>query len=112
MGFWQGRFLVARDIGTPEGLDVANVGFGVQWWFEVQWPFGWIAVPLWLPFALIAIPTVYFWFTDRRLPRPGQCTQCGYNLQGLTSKRCPECGDVIESHPINGKVASYNEQDI
>ena len=26
-------------------------------------------------------------------PLDGHCEECGYNLQGLESKRCPECGE-------------------
>ncbi len=26
--------------------------------------------------------------------RRNQCTACGYNLTGLTSDRCPECGEA------------------
>lgn len=28
----------------------------------------------------------------QRLEQSGCCLQCGYNLRGLTSERCPECG--------------------
>ncbi|MCP4251307.1 MAG: hypothetical protein GY778_30090 [bacterium] len=28
----------------------------------------------------------------RRKPRPGRCDQCGYDLTGNVSGRCPECG--------------------
>jgi hypothetical protein len=28
---------------------------------------------------------------------PGHCRDCGYNLTGLTSDRCPECGRTLES---------------
>ncbi len=27
----------------------------------------------------------------------GHCYDCGYNLTGLTSERCPECGRTLES---------------
>ncbi len=26
---------------------------------------------------------------------PGHCKDCGYNLTGLTSSRCPECGEAV-----------------
>ncbi len=26
---------------------------------------------------------------------PGHCRDCGYNLTGLTSSRCPECGTAV-----------------
>ena len=28
--------------------------------------------------------------------RDVQCPRCGYNLRGITSGRCPECGDPLE----------------
>ncbi len=50
-------------------------------------------IPLWIPFVLIAIPTVIAWRRDRR-PKPGHCA-CGYNLEGNVSGRCPECGEAV-----------------
>jgi predicted RNA-binding Zn-ribbon protein involved in translation (DUF1610 family) len=29
----------------------------------------------------------------------GECTECGYDLQGITSERCPECGSLILDRP-------------
>jgi hypothetical protein len=34
--------------------------------------------------------------TGWRLPLPPTCGRCGYNLTGLTSTRCPECGLTID----------------
>lgn len=31
---------------------------------------------------------------------PGFCSQCGYNLTGLTSERCPECGILLDRRVI------------
>ncbi len=50
-----------------------------------------LIVPLWIPFVTTAIPTFIFWRRDRRYP-PGHCVDCGYNLTGNVSGRCPECG--------------------
>ena len=30
----------------------------------------------------------------RKASRIGRCPKCGYDLEGLTSPRCPECGTV------------------
>lgn len=53
---------------------------------------GYACVPYWLlfiPAAVMAI--VAFWKAGRSYPR-GCCGNCGYNLIGSPSGRCPECG--------------------
>jgi hypothetical protein len=50
-----------------------------------------VQLPLWIPFAGIAIPTAWLFWLGRRRPAPGAC-RCGYDLTGNTSGRCPECG--------------------
>ena len=52
---------------------------------------GLVVVPFWLPFLVVAAPTLWLWLRDPR-PRPGHCAICGYNLTGNVSGRCPECG--------------------
>ncbi|MBN1343423.1 MAG: hypothetical protein JXQ73_12120 [Phycisphaerae bacterium] len=80
-------------------------GFGAWiWWFDfhrwtfrlgsTQWACDAVAIPLWLPFLLGAIPAAYLWHRDRRIP-PGHCQHCGYNLTANTSGLCPECGDRV-----------------
>ncbi|GMU81967.1 MAG: hypothetical protein AMXMBFR47_18380 [Planctomycetota bacterium] len=51
-----------------------------------------IDIPLWLPLSLIAIPTLWLWRRDSTGVRPGCCRQCGYDLTGNVSGKCPECG--------------------
>ncbi len=34
-----------------------------------------------------------------KLPKPGYCIRCGYNLAGVSSPACPECGRAI--NPTN-----------
>jgi hypothetical protein len=34
--------------------------------------------------------------TSATRPRRGYCRQCGYDLTGLMSGRCPECGTVLK----------------
>ena len=53
-----------------------------------------LGIPLWIPFLMIAVPTAWLWYLDRRRPAPGKC-RCGYDLTGNTSGRCPECGQTM-----------------
>lgn len=32
----------------------------------------------------------------RRMPSPGKCSRCDYELRGLTEGRCPECGQRFD----------------
>lgn len=71
-----------------------SISVPVVWWPR-HVPYGprmesWI-IPLWLPLALLALPTAYLFWRDRRHP-PGHCQGCGYNLTGNESGVCPECG--------------------
>jgi hypothetical protein len=54
-----------------------------------------VIVPLWMPFLIVAIPTAYLWWRDRRQIPAGHCRKCGYNLTGNVSGVCPECGEPV-----------------
>ena len=54
-----------------------------------------IDCPLWIPLLVIALPTVYLFYRDRRPPR-GHCQGCGYDLTGNVSGVCPECGRELD----------------
>jgi hypothetical protein len=54
-----------------------------------------IWIPLWLPLVICAVPSCLLWWLDRRRTRPGFCVECGYDLTGNVSSRCPECGTPI-----------------
>lgn len=56
-------------------------------------------IPLWLPFLLAAIPTALLWRRDRR-PGPDDCQNCGYNMTGNQSNKCPECGTPMNSTSV------------
>lgn len=58
-------------------------------------PWWTIVFPLWLPFLLIALPTGYLCYRDRKA-KPGLCAVCRYDLRGLpeTTMKCPECGSL------------------
>lgn len=48
--------------------------------------------PLWLVFLCFAIPTAVTWWHRRRAHDKGHCRECGYNMTGNVTGRCPECG--------------------
>ena len=62
----------------PSHERIAN-GFGVD-------------TPLWIPWLVVSLPTVWLWRFGRRHPS-GTCHKCGYDLSGLSlGTTCPECG--------------------
>ncbi len=62
-------------------------------------PISRVLIPLWwLLFALSAMTVILWWFDRRRTP-PGHCQKCGHDLAGNVSRRCPECGTVIDADP-------------
>lgn len=60
-----------------------------------------IAIPFWIPFLLVAIPTAILWWLDPRRILPGHCKGCGYDLTGNISGVCSECGT-----PVLGRAAN------
>lgn len=61
-----------------------------------------ISLPLYIPFLLIAIPTVWlFWRESKRRSPPGRCKNCGYNLRGLIMPRCPECATSFDLSTVS-----------
>jgi hypothetical protein len=66
------------------GVDVVTG----QFWFV-------FILPLWL-LAVAALPASVVWLVarHRRIRRMAKdhCSRCGYDLRGLSTARCPECG--------------------
>lgn len=85
------------------------LGTGLTWQFGVisdpqsAWPRAWIPrilqtkattivrIPWWLLAALPCGLTVWTWWGSWRRD-PGRCPVCRYDLTGLASSVCPECG--------------------
>jgi hypothetical protein len=69
-----------------------------------------VTIPLWLPLLLMAAPTSVACFRDwwrrYRLTPPGHCPNCGYNLTGNTSGRCPECGAPTPKAGADAQVSN------
>jgi hypothetical protein len=53
-----------------------------------------IYIPLWPWTTLFALTGPLAWWKARRIPLPGHCRKCGYDLQGLANGPCPECGTL------------------
>jgi hypothetical protein len=92
LGYWQ-------SVRLPSQWEFRAHDLQIQWWAEWGRAFGagtglwsrWFALPLWMPFVAVALPTAWVFWRDRRL-RPGHCA-CGYDLAGLAAGApCPECG--------------------
>lgn len=54
-----------------------------------------LMVPIWQPALAAVILSGVLWLFHRRRPPPGHCRKCRYNLHGLTSAVCPECGTPV-----------------
>jgi hypothetical protein len=50
-----------------------------------------VVLPYWLPFLLVAGPSLLGWLVSRARD-PTRCRECGYDLTGNVSGNCPECG--------------------
>lgn len=58
---------------------------------QAQFVYTWVDIPYWcIVTPFVALTVVLFW-RSRPFP-PGACSNCGYSLRGLTSRKCPECG--------------------
>jgi len=71
-------------------------------------PLSWVAIPIWGPIILAAVPTIWLWSMARKRTPPGHCLGCGYNLTGNVSGVCPECGTPIPAETMK-KVTNESE---
>lgn len=66
----------------------------VRWWFDWNggaWSAPYVMVPLWIPLLALLLLTGARWRSLRAVVQ-GTCSECGYDLTGNESGRCPECG--------------------
>jgi hypothetical protein len=84
--------------GVAWGSIVVSQGWNVEEagefyvWPPLLWLQEALIFPVWIPLALVAVSTAFFWYRDGR-PPPGRCQGCGYYLTGNVTGRCPECGE-------------------
>jgi hypothetical protein len=84
---------------SPARFRWRTLGFGVEWWQQVQRSGSLrasrsVTLPYWfLAAATAAIPGARLSHRLRLRRRLGLCARCGYDLRA-TPDRCPECGTV------------------
>ncbi|MEW6253162.1 MAG: hypothetical protein AB1716_21195 [Planctomycetota bacterium] len=92
------RFLTGSVFFRSPGWSIESDGFDASRlaeWSEIGQES--VVVPLWIPLALVGVPTVWCWWRPNRRPCAPGCRACGYDLTGNVSGRCPECGCATES---------------
>ncbi len=65
-------------------------------WLRARAPTTSSEVHCWIPLLIVALPTGFVYWRDRRPTKPGCCVSCGYNLTGTQHEKCPECGAAAE----------------
>ena len=72
-----------------------RLGFGVPG-FRFESKGGYIYIPTaWFP-VLALLTALYPYFVRRQSHPSGHCQSCGYDLTGLISNKCPECGMLVD----------------
>ncbi len=79
---------------TPYGSDMSQKTLTLK--HAVRVPLLYTSLAL---LAVIGLSNGYPWYLRRVRTRNGLCGDCGYNLFGLPSERCPECGAAIRPNP-------------
>lgn len=108
-GFSMGTVLAPRTFWYPTVSDRTLGLYG-------NGPAGWqfispamqitvVHVPLAVPTALVLLLTFCVWFPVLRRKPAGMCRECGYNLTGNVSGRCPECGRAVRDGVIRSLLA-------
>ena len=89
-GFTKPTYVVDTPGLVIRRVDVPGLGYPPPRWACRT------SIPLWIPLVVIAIPTGFLWWRDRRRVPPDHCQKCGYDLTGNVSGVCPECGTPVE----------------
>ena len=82
-------------IAWPQVRGPGYINYGPD--TALAWPW-YVALPLWLPTAVLVIAAALAWLWPQRR-KPGTCATCGYNLTGNITGRCPECGTATHAPP-------------
>lgn len=72
----------------------------------------WLAVPLWIPVAILALILTLCCLPERRRRKRkklGLCLQCGYDLRA-SEARCPECGAAFERERKEAAVLTRKKE--
>lgn len=59
-----------------------------------------VSVPMWQILLVLLVAGGGAWRLSRRMLPAGHCSECGYDLQGLESGKCPECGEGFVARAI------------
>jgi hypothetical protein len=83
-----------REIAETSRIGIVQPPHWVAW--PSPTPLGprrWLVrAPLWIILVVLTIPVLALGRNPRRLPLPGHCCRCNYDLTGNVSGVCPECG--------------------
>jgi hypothetical protein len=98
-GITHGRLVLARGMSPGWGWERQSEP-GLFWWFSVKSDE--ICIPLWILAALFTSLACGIQALSRYSRRRiGKCVTCGYDLTGLDSPRCPECGNSFHAPVTN-----------
>jgi hypothetical protein len=80
-----------KEWGSVPGWGWSPVEFQRQQWREQTVYF---RFALWVLFLAAACVAALLWYRRLRVP-PGLCRKCRYDLRGVTTGVCPECGAAM-----------------
>lgn len=60
----------------------------------------WIGLPVGVACVCVSIYLIRRHYTYRARIESGCCAHCGYDLQGIADRRCPECGSMNDGSRV------------